>query len=488
MWVFQASVVLGYLAFVLALGSPQPLKDTVLNVMLITMLTAFASIGRRGMEVQQRAAFVSMAQERTLRAQAEHELHNAKSGGGGGGGPRGGGDGGSTAGDAEVQSAARSTTTRMSSSTEHIFSTLSRSPVASGCVSSADGLQRIADLGLQEHWLIPVQHLQPHRSEGSVLGRGGFGVVVRAWYHGAAVAVKAPLSADAASLRQALESAAQELRVLRHLRHPNIVPFYGACASPEDGELWLVLEFVQGARLDSVVGPSARPGPDGMTRLRLAKEVGYALGYLHAQEPSVIHGDLKPSNVLVETLGPALRAKLVDFGLSRLMTRRAKPLGGTRLWVAPEVVLLPAAAPEPSADVFSFGRLFYMTMNGDMPTKYISSEPERASRGARATLLGLCFQVFQACTRLEPGERPTMPEVLVQLSSGHGHEAESWSPHGQSLPEVIRDARLSTAVATTTSVPAETGGLTESREDSILIDTAAPAEGTSHVIAHSASV
>lgn len=50
--------------------------------------------------------------------------------------------------------------------------------------------------------------------------------------------------------------------------------------------------------------------------------------FVRAQAPAVIHGDLKPSNVLVETVGSRLRGRLLDFGLSRVLSRSARPLGG----------------------------------------------------------------------------------------------------------------------------------------------------------------
>lgn len=73
-------------------------------------------------------------------------------------------------------------------------------------------------------------------------------------------------------------------------------------------------------------------------RIDLAHDTACALTYLHARTPPIVHGDIKGSNVLVERSSPGrLRAKLLDFGLSRTLNRsKSKPLGGTRLWMAPE--------------------------------------------------------------------------------------------------------------------------------------------------------
>jgi len=200
-----------------------------------------------------------------------------------------------------------------------------------------------------------------------------------------------------------------------------------------------------------VVGPASVPGPDIGTRLHLSRDVCFALEYLHAQEPSVVHGDIKPSNVLVESLGGAPHAKLADFGLSRLMTRRAKPLGGTRMWVAPEV-LLGRATPAPSSDVFSFGRLFFMTMNAGLPPEYTSTQRPVRILQEGASVTDVCLQLFEESTRLDPEERPTTQELLCRLPGspnspavpsrlqrpGHGFDSP---PPEQSLQDFIDAAR-----------------------------------------------
>jgi len=316
---------------------------------------------------------------------------------------------------------------------------------AQGCAKS---LEPIVQLGIKEHWLIPIEHLKPDGVSSSVLGSGSFGVVLRARYHGAAVAVKAPLHNDSSRQREWLKPTAQELRVLRRLKHPHIVSFFGTVVGPQSSDLWLVMELVAGIGLQELVGPASKPGPKLAVRLQLAQEVCFALMYLHAQWPPVIHCDVKPSNVLVETLGEGVRAKLADFGLSRLMTWNADPPGGTRVWVAPEV-LLGNTHPEPSSDVFSFGRLFYMTINGQLPKEHVSSstvsEPDiTANVVARVSSTHTLWWVYEACTCLDPKERPTMQRISDHLLSLGPRQSElpASIPSCQSFQESVCAARL----------------------------------------------
>jgi len=224
---------------------------------------------------------------------------------------------------------------------------------STGHVELEHCLETIADIGRREHWLIDVEHLRlmPHW----ILGKGSMGVVVAADFHGTTVAVKVAVSGDdsLAAPADKLPNLANELCILRKIRHPNIAAFHGACVDPESGELAIVLEHVRGIRLARfVAGDDGRGGTCSFVdRHRVLLDVCSALRYLHAQSPCIVHGDLKDSNVLVGCLPLGPQARLLDFGLSRVLTRCAKPCGGTLLWTAPEVIC--RVEPAASADVFS---------------------------------------------------------------------------------------------------------------------------------------
>jgi len=181
--------------------------------------------------------------------------------------------------------------------------------------------------------------------------------------------------------KQVLLSLSNELRVLRHVRHPNMVLFHGATVNPSTGAICLVLERVHGLEIGEFLRTAV--GPDAMSiRLQVITDVCCALWYLHAQRPQVVHGDLKGSNLLIEQRSTGPHGKLLDFGLSRLMTRDVRPLGGTLTWMAPEVINNPRATPKASADIFSLGRLAHFIITGTKPLVRIS--PKRITDMAKS--------------------------------------------------------------------------------------------------------
>jgi len=283
-------------------------------------------------------------------------------------------------------------------------------------------LKGVISIGQAERWLMSLNEVDVAPDQ--ILGAGSFGVVVCGWLHGSPVALKTTRSTnDGASPKQLL-AIANEIRILRHIRHPNVVLFHGACVDPKQGEIMMVLERVQGPDLYSYV---ARHSSDFevYSRLQLLLDVACALRYLHAQAPKVVHGDLKGSNILVENAMP--RAKLVDFGLSRLLTKSVRPMGGTMEWMAPELVLDRARKPQPSADVFSCGRVAHMIIACRKPLQGIRRRTilNMAKNGTIPILIwregsplhSECKQMCEQLLKFDPEQRPSMVTVHQEASA-----------------------------------------------------------------------
>eukprot|EP00443_Scrippsiella_acuminata_P130964 CAMPEP_0115681346 /NCGR_PEP_ID=MMETSP0272-20121206/57276_1 /TAXON_ID=71861 /ORGANISM="Scrippsiella trochoidea, Strain CCMP3099" /LENGTH=564 /DNA_ID=CAMNT_0003120657 /DNA_START=130 /DNA_END=1821 /DNA_ORIENTATION=+ len=418
-----------YAAVAIALGSSASLTTVAANIIIIALLNLAAALGRRQIERHERIAFAKVVHEKTRRVEVEHRL-------------------------ARIQESSRNAymdDDLASDPTTAVTGELFQSMERANGDQAASRLQDLAKLGYKEHWLVPATDLKA--LPGDILGSGGFGMVLRAEYHGATVALKMSKSPCLVPLGgNGLTSLSEELRIFRRLRHPNIILFLGACISPRHGELMIVMECVHGMPLSDVVAPPPCD-PSTHDRFTLAHGVACGLVYLHSQHPQIVHGDLKSSNVLVEKLERTVNAKIIDFGLSRLITRHAKPLGGTWAWMAPEVVMGKGIKAAPSADTFSFGRLLYMVMAGleplaDVPRDEILAGIRQGRLHSMAwhehvPMWKELKRLSESCTRVDPSQRPNIEQVRVILQTTGSLRASSQAVIN--IDDVVAEVRNSTA-------------------------------------------
>lgn len=149
-----------------------------------------------------------------------------------------------------------------------------------------------------------------------------------------------------------LERFWKEAQLLASLQHPNIVTIYDI--DPSRG--WLILELMQGS-----LAQGARRGPIDLSYLRFVMVCCLnALRFLHSR--GVIHGDVKPSNMLVDSQN---RVKLGDFGLARRVSdEQGSMLKGTTKYMAPEVVSDQFGPVGPASDIYALGFSAYELMCG----------------------------------------------------------------------------------------------------------------------------
>lgn len=301
----------------------------------------------------------------------------------------------------------------------------------------------LLQLGKRERWLV-------HQTEFDfdstlVLGTGSFGKVVQGSFHGSPVAVKFGNDEKKST------SLLVELRLLRHLRHPNIVLFHGACI--EDLRTWVALlfELVEGPTLRLFIKDlSFAQYRSTFGKVDIIIGMGRALQYLHEHSPQIIHGDLKASNIFVEIWKTSLRAKLGDFGLSRRVHKDPK-MGGTLRWAAPEIFSGKLKAPEPSTDIFSLGRLINFVVTERLPFHTMTDQEIKAMvhHGCTETLtwpddskLGtICSKLAEACAAITPKSRPTIADVNKEISTWKSRLKmyEVPPPPGPPLPQQPQD-------------------------------------------------
>ncbi len=210
------------------------------------------------------------------------------------------------------------------------------------------------------------------------IGRGGMGVVYRAWDTelDRAVALKT-LVGESSTDRTPSPSPAgtpQSVGVARFLRearaaarlvHPNVIRVYDV--GQQDGRYFFTMELVQGAPLDKWIGAS-RP-----SYVEIARTLEGAARGLHlAHAEGIVHRDVKPGNILVE---PSGRARLGDFGLAKDVElpssaaelTRSGSLLGTPTYMSPEQAGGDGDAVSPRADVYSLGAVLYCALVGAPP-------------------------------------------------------------------------------------------------------------------------
>ncbi|RMG14069.1 MAG: serine/threonine protein kinase [Planctomycetota bacterium] len=200
------------------------------------------------------------------------------------------------------------------------------------------------------------------------MGKGGMGTVYRAQRDdGTPLAVKV-LEARLGLAGEAAKRFRREVRIARGLEHPGIVRVHEAgtvVEGPLAGSCYYAMDFVAGRDLARWREECSRSPAECV---RLIAAVCEAMDYAHGR--GVVHRDLKPGNVLVETQGD--RPRVVDFGIAKTkrdlssLTRTGDILG-TPNYMPPEQALGKRARIGPPTDVYALGALLYFLLTGRPP-------------------------------------------------------------------------------------------------------------------------
>ncbi|KAG6516972.1 L-type lectin-domain containing receptor kinase IX.1-like [Zingiber officinale] len=201
-------------------------------------------------------------------------------------------------------------------------------------------------------------------SDEGKLGEGGFGSVYRGVLKEPELEVAVKRVSEGS--KQGRKEYMSEVKIISRLRHRNLVQLVGWCHDRR--ELLLVYELVPNGSLDSYLHGGEETTLEWGVRLRVTLGLASALLYLHEEwEQCVVHRDVKPSNVMLDS---AFNAKLGDFGLARLLAhdggaQTTSVLAGTRGYMAPEYIFTGKASKE--SDVYSFGVVALEIASGRKP-------------------------------------------------------------------------------------------------------------------------
>ncbi|XP_009769082.1 putative serine/threonine-protein kinase SIS8 isoform X1 [Nicotiana tabacum] len=250
---------------------------------------------------------------------------------------------------------------------------------------------------------------------GERIGLGSYGEVYRGDWHGTEVAVKKFIDQDITG--ESLEEFKSEVRIMKRLRHPNVVLFMGAVTRPPN--LSIITEFLHRGSLYRLIHRSNNQ-LDERRRLRMALDAARGMNYLHNCTPMVVHRDLKSPNLLVDKNWVV---KVCDFGLSRMKQSTflsSRSTAGTAEWMAPEVL-----RNEPSdekCDVYSYGVVLWELCTLQQPWGGMNPMQVVGAVGFQHRRLDIpddmdpaIADIIRKCWQTDPKLRPSFAEIMAAL-------------------------------------------------------------------------
>jgi len=219
----------------------------------------------------------------------------------------------------------------------------------------------------------------------------------------------------------------EQFTPVSRLQHPHIVPIYEF--GERKNELYISMEFCERGNLMELVEQEGRLAP--RESLQLLQRLAEALAYSHNNH--IIHGNIKPSNILFTEKGTP---KIGDFSLSRLLVETSrsrdydfpdeKRKTGRLLYMAPEQIR--GESPNQLCDIYSLGLIFFFLMTGKSPIDLMGRiTPEEImdahlfgsfpslGRIMKDACPKECDEIFTACTQKNPEHRIKRADDIIRL-------------------------------------------------------------------------
>jgi serine/threonine protein kinase/Tfp pilus assembly protein PilF len=199
-----------------------------------------------------------------------------------------------------------------------------------------------------------------------IIGQGGMGVVYRARQKQPQRIVALKVMKTGFAAPESLRRFEHEAEALARLQHAGIAPIYQV--GVDNGRPYFAMELIEGLILDDYANENKLTS---IERVELMAKVCDAVQHAHSR--GVIHRDLKPGNILVDTTG---QPKILDFGVARLSSPEsgaatiatiAGDIIGTLAYMSPEQVTADPGEIDTRSDVYSLGVIFYELLAGRAP-------------------------------------------------------------------------------------------------------------------------
>ncbi|MCC6334678.1 MAG: protein kinase [Myxococcales bacterium] len=258
------------------------------------------------------------------------------------------------------------------------------------------------------------------------LGQGGMGAVYLAEQLGighrvALKFLKAEFSTDAEIARRFLNEAKSYARVA----HPNAVALHDF-GQDDEGNLFIAMEYCEGVDLKKVISEQGRLPM--IEAIEVVLQVAEVLANAH--DKGVIHRDLKPENIMIRRGIRGVHAKVLDFGIARLMDAGTKltvagAIAGTPRYMSPEQV--EGREVDLRADVYSLGIVLFEALTGSQPfdgatvaeilrKQVVEPMPHLKERAADLDYPDLDAVIQKACVKKREQRWPDMLTLANALS------------------------------------------------------------------------
>jgi eukaryotic-like serine/threonine-protein kinase len=207
----------------------------------------------------------------------------------------------------------------------------------------------------------------------------------------------------------------QEARVVGQISHPSVIALHDMGIDEPTQTPYLVMEYIKGQSLEKLLEKGSIPHTKACAWVA---EVATALAVAHRK--GVIHGDVKPANILIAEDD---RLKLTDFGMARLASRDSKdtPLLGSPAYWCPEQIV--GKSQDARSDIFSLGVVLYELVTGHRPfdadslqgicSRILSSTPLPPSH-ANPSVPTALNEVIASCLAKDPNQRCASVEILAE--------------------------------------------------------------------------